>query len=72
MEDIAKLAATTRELTQKNLKRSQQIATLSSELLTTIKFFQLSPNIYMEVDIEPSDLWDSQNNSLTTTNSSSN
>ena len=70
MEDIAKLAATTRELTQKNLKRSQQMATLSSELSSTISFFKLSPHIYMEVDIEPSDLWDPKNNSLTATSSS--
>ena len=68
MENIAKLAATTRELTQKNLKRSQQMATLSSELSTTINFFRLSPHIYTMTDIEPSDLWDSQNNSLSNSN----
>jgi methyl-accepting chemotaxis protein PixJ len=47
MGNIAELAEKTRKLTQKNLKRSQQMAALSNELLTTINFFQL-PQIYRE------------------------
>ena len=47
MGDIAELAEKTRTLTQKNLKRSQQMALLSGELLNTINFFQL-PQINVE------------------------
>jgi methyl-accepting chemotaxis protein PixJ len=47
MGNIAELAEKTRKLTHKNLKRSQQMAALSNELLTTINFFQLPP-IYRE------------------------
>ena len=53
MGDIAELAEKTRKLTQKNLKRSQQMATLSSELLSTINFFQLP-----QIDVEQIELID--------------
>ena len=53
MGDIAELAEKTRTLTQKNLRRSQQMATLSGELLKTINFFQLPQS-----DEEPIELID--------------
>ena len=44
MDEIAQLTEVTRELTLKNLQRSEQMATLSNELLKTINFFQLPQN----------------------------
>lgn len=47
MKNIAELAEKTRKLTQNNLQRSQEMATLSHELLEKVNFFQL-PKIYRE------------------------
>lgn len=51
MGDIAELAEKTRTLTQKNLKRSQQMATLSGELLKTINFFQLPSSNIEQIEL---------------------
>lgn len=51
MGDIAELAEKTRTLTHKNLKRSQQMATLSGELLKTINFFQLPQSNIKQIEL---------------------
>ncbi len=51
MGDIAELAEKTRALTQMNLKRSQQMATLSGELLKTINFFQLPQTDVKQIEL---------------------
>jgi methyl-accepting chemotaxis protein PixJ len=69
MGNIAELAEKTRKLTHKNLKRSQQMAALSNELLTTINFFQLPP-IYREqpeVIEEPSTIFSVDSQASTST-----
>ena len=72
MGDIAELAEKTRALTQMNLKRSQQMATLSGELLKTINFFQLPQTNIQQIELidDETEIFAINNTSATTASKS--